>query len=402
MAPPPADVLLADANGRAALAVARSLSRRGVSFVAVGSERDGMVAASRHVQRYLYAPRPADDPEAFAEVVLEAAASAAVRLVMPLSDPALAICSERRGRLPPGARLAAAGHEAVRNVLDKRRNLDTAKRLGIRCPDEFVLEGPERISELVAALGLPLVLKNPGYGAHSGPGAGPKWAIVGSEAELRAHVARYARTGALPVFQQLVHGEVVNLCCLAARGTIVALHEYRSLRRIGWEGTSVLREVSEPTRQLADYAERLLAELEWDGVAQVAFVVGPRGDAWYMETNGRVWASVAGSIRIGWDFPYWAYRYFVDGDLPQLPPLAVGSKTCWRFGDLRLLGKRLRGVEPPLPPRPGKLRAIVDYLTAFRPGVHSDVFAADDPLPELVEHWTGLRLALARRLRDSP
>jgi len=396
----PVDVLVADANGRAALSVVRSLSRRGISFVALGSELNGMVAVSRHVRRYLRGPQPEDDAEAFGEAVLEAAARHRVRLVLPLSDPALAICSEQRDLLPPGATLAAAGEEAVRNVLDKRRNLDTAKRLGIPCPRDFTLDYPDQTSELIATLGLPLVLKNAGYGAHAGAGNGLKWAIARSEAELRAMLARCSDDAAPPVFQQLVHGDVTNLCCFAARGTIVAVHEYRSLRRIGWEGTSVLREVTEPTPSLVRHAERMLAELEWDGVAQVAFVVGRGGDAWYMETNGRIWASVAGSVAIGWDFPYWAYRYFVHRELPQPPPLAVGAMSCWRFGDLRLLGKRLSGVEPPMPPRPGKLRAIVDYASAFRPGVHSDVFALGDPLPELVEHWSGLRLALGRRLRQ--
>jgi predicted ATP-grasp superfamily ATP-dependent carboligase len=397
---PQAEVLLAGATGRPGLAAARSLSRRGISFVVVGNAPRGMIASSRHVRGYLRAPSPRDDPEAFAAAVLAACVEHDVRLVMPMDDAALAICSERRDLFPEGTRLAAASIDAVRNVLDKRRNLETAGRLAIPCPAEFDLEDVDQIPELVDRLGFPMVLKHPGRGPSARPvhGVGFKWLIARDENHLRALLDEHCADGRFPLFQELVAGRVTNLCCFAASGRVVAVHEYRSLRRMGWEGNSVLREVTESTPRLVQYAERLLGELSWDGVAQVAFIVRERdGASWYMETNGRFWGSVEGSIAIGWDFPYWAYRYFTHGELPAPPPVAVGSRTCWHFGDLRLLGRRLRGIEPPVPPRPGKLRAIADYIAGFRPGVHADVFALDDPLPELVEHLAGIRRAIRRR-----
>ena len=395
-----AEVLLAGATERPGLATARSLSRRGVPFVVVADEPRGMVARSRHVRRYLRVPRPDDDPDAFFDAVVGICAKHDVRLVMPMDDAALAVCSERRDALPAGTKLAAAGIDAVRNVLDKRRNLETAKRLGIPCPVEFRLESLDQTEELIERLGFPMVLKNPGREAGEASLLhGFKWLIARNERELRALLDQYGTSGGFPLFQQLVEGEVRNLCCFGASGRIATVHEYRSVRRVGWEGNSVLREVTESSPQLVRYAEQLLGDLKWDGVAQVAFIVRERdGASWYMETNGRFWGSVEGSIAIGWDFPYWAYRYFTRGDLPVPPPLALGSRACWHFGDLRLLGKRLRGIEPPVPPRPSPLRAIADYITGFSPGVHSDVFALDDPLPELVEHWQGVRLAVSRRL----
>jgi predicted ATP-grasp superfamily ATP-dependent carboligase len=352
------------------------------------------------VRRVVCAPLPDDDPDTFFDAVLRVCGEHDVRLVMPMDDAALAVCSERRDALPAGTSVAAASIDAVRNVLDKRRNLETATRLGIPCPAEFTLESVDQTAELIERLGFPMVLKNRGRPEGSaGLAHDFKWLIARDERQLRALLDRYAADGRFPLFQQLVEGEVRNLCCFGASGRLVAVHEYRSVRRVGWEGNSVLREVTASSPQLVRYAEQLLGELRWDGVAQIAFIVRERdGASWYMETNGRFWGSVEGSIAIGWDFPYWAYRYFTRGDLPQPPPLALGSRACWHFADLRLLGKRLRGIEPPVPPRPSPLRAIADYITGFNPGVHSDVFALDDPLPELVEHWDGIRLALGRRL----
>jgi predicted ATP-grasp superfamily ATP-dependent carboligase len=320
---------------------------------------------------------------------------------MPMTDAALLLCDRHRDEFPPGTTLAAAPSEAVRNVLDKPRNLATARGLGIPCPAQFELERIEQVPELIDRLGFPLVLKSPGYSSETGrPPAGFKWLVARDERELEDHLGRWCSSDAFPVLQELVVGTVRNLCCFAASGTIVALHEYRGIRRLDWEGNSVLREMTETTPALADYAGRLLGSLRWDGVAQIGFIVrDDDGDARYMETNGRFWGSVEGSIRVGWDFPLWTYRYFTAGKLPQPPPIMIGSKTCWRHGDLRLLAARLSGREAATPlPHPGRARAVADYVSGFRPGIRSDVFTLDDPLPSLVEHWTGVRQALARRL----
>jgi predicted ATP-grasp superfamily ATP-dependent carboligase len=397
-----AEVLLAGAIERPGLAAARSLSRRGVSFVVLGRTPRDFVASSRHVRRYLPGPDPNEDPDGFVDALANACAEYDVRLVMPMQDAALALCSEHRGALPEGTRLAAAGVDAVRNVLDKRWNLETATRLGIPCPAEFVLQDLDQTGELVERLGFPMVLKNRGRALGATSLAHDfKWLIAHDERELEALLRKHTGDGGFPLVQELVEGEVRNLCCFAASGKLVAAHEYRGLRRIGWEGHSVLREVTATTPELVEYAGRLLDELGWDGAAQVAFIVRPDGAARYMETNGRFWGSVEGSVAIGWDFPYWTYRYFTHGELPTPPPVEVGSRSCWHFGDLRLLWKRLRGVEPPIPPRPANLRAVADYLTGFASGVHSDVFALDDPLPELVEHLEGMPSALGRRLSRS-
>lgn len=58
---------------------------------------------------------------------------------------------------------------------------------------------------------------------------------------------RKRELGRFPLFQELVEGQVTNLCCFAPSGRIVAVHQYRSLRRIGWEGNSILREATAST-----------------------------------------------------------------------------------------------------------------------------------------------------------
>jgi hypothetical protein len=133
----------------------------------------------------------------------------------------------------------------------------------------------------------------------------------------------------------------------------------------------------------------MLQELAWDGVAQVAFFVSrDQGKVWYMETNGRFWGSTEGSVHAGWDFPLWVYRYFLCGEKPEPGPLQIGSRTCWHRGDLEALIGYMRGGESPTTGKqPGKLRAIIQYLSGFSPMNHSDVFRLSDPLPAVLDHY---------------
>jgi hypothetical protein len=117
-----------------------------------------------------------------------------------------------------------------------------------------------------------------------------------------------------------------------------------------------------------------------------------------METNGRFWASIEGSVHAGWDFPYWTYEYFLHGKKPEPGPIKLGSRTCWHTGDVLALLKFIagRGENPTPGTTPGRLRATMQCLSGFWPGIHSDLFRCNDPLPAMME----LRPYL-NRLRDA-
>ena len=136
------------------------------------------------------------------------------------------------------------------------------------------------------------------------------------------------------------------------------------------------------------------------GVAHLGFFVRESdGDVRYMETNGRLWASTAGSVAAGWEFPTWAYEYFVLGKAPTPPPEALGRLSRWHYGDLEALIGSLRGGDDSGGPARTRTRAVADYLSGFHPRVDSDMFTLDDPLPELLVHYHGIRGHASRALR---
>ena len=401
-----ASVLLAGGNDRSMLAAGRSLGRRGISFVAVGVAPRTMVAASRFVRPHIVGPGPsADDSGAYVDFLLDVVRGYGVEVVLPLTDRTLLACDRHRQAIESEARLAAPPSPAVRNVNDKRLNLRTARRLGIPCPDQFELATLDDVPSLIDHVGFPMVLKDPGPTAGGEPSPFDfNWLVAHDAHELNSYLKERCPPGAFPMFQRFVSGEVRNVCCFGVEGALAAIHEYRDIRRLG--GLSVFREVTRVSPRLREYAESMLRELDWNGAAHLEFFVREEdGDVRYMETNGRFWASIEGPIGAGWDFPYWTYRYFAHGERPHVPApsFRLGCRSRWHYGDLEALVELLAGQDGPTRAGGGRLRAVVDYVSGFRPRVHSDVFRLDDPMPELVEHLRGarrgaVRIRTARRL----
>jgi predicted ATP-grasp superfamily ATP-dependent carboligase len=390
-----ARVVLAGGSDRSMLSVARSLERHGITFVAAGVDPQSFIGSSRSLRGRIAdrGPDARAEPEAYVSYILEIARQTSAQLLLPQTDRTIHTCARHRKTIEEVVRVAGAPAPAVLNVLDKRLNLATALRLGIPCAAEFQVERPEQVRDMVRELGFPLVLKNPGPASEgSRPRFDFRYLIANDEAELRHHLERCPPDG-YPLFQRLVTGVVHNVCCFAVEGEVVASHEYVSLRR--HSGYSAYRMITSAREDLKRYAELMLGELRWNGAAHLGFFVDGR-DVNYMETNGRFWASTEGSVSAGWDFPYWTIQYFGDGVRPLAPPRrqGEGARSRWHYGELTALLAFLSGRDVQTGAGPGKMKAVLDYLRGFSPRVHPDVFRLDDPAPELLEHWHGLKRAL--------
>jgi len=394
-------VIVTDGENRSALAVCRSLAAQGHRVVVIARSRRCLAGRSRAVLRTCLGPHPGKDAAGLADLARTLAEEERADLVIPISDHALIALDRHRDRLDGIAPMALAGHEAVRNVVDKRRNLDLAARVGLPVPREFRLTSRNQVDEMVDCLGWPIVLKRPGVSHDpSSQDFGFRVLFARDRATLDSYLDRYCGDGPFPLFQEFADGIAVNVVCFAVKGELIAAHQYRSIRT--YSGSGVLRQVIEAEPDLAEHARRILAALAWDGVAHVGFFVNRRTKrAWYMEVNGRFWASVQGSVDAGWDFPAWTYDYFAKGQRPRPPPLHVGSRTCWHMGDWLSLVEYLRGGESPTPgSRPSRARAVADWVSGFAPGIRSDTFRWTDPGPgvgELTDYARRLGAGLFRR-----
>ncbi len=382
-------ILLAHADCRAGLAVARSLARNGYTPVAAVTDLYTPENYSKYLprsQRFLI-PHPEYDPIDFIRSLKQGALKHKCTAVIPITDAAISSLYRLQQQWPSEISIIGASAQATNAVLDKACNIDIATKLGIPCPQTISIDSLAEIMPSLEKYSLPWVLKRPSKTTPLPDGVN-KFSVqfVESESELRHALTRLWDAGVKPQIQPFFYGNMHVICCFAVKGEICASHGYISIRRSKHAG--VLREITPVHPQCRKYTERLLRELQWEGVACVQFLVNDENnEVCYLETNGRFWASTQGSINAGWDFPAWTVRYFIDGIEPAPLPLPIKSTTCYHTLDLELLLRFLMGGPSPSHNHtPGKLKAIWNYLSAFGPATQSDVFCWQDPVPSIIDH----------------
>jgi predicted ATP-grasp superfamily ATP-dependent carboligase/thymidylate kinase len=385
-------VLVTDAGRGSAVAVIRSLGRRGWQVVAADSDRYSPGFRSRYTWRRLRHPDLREDPRGAASRIAAAVEAWGIDLVIPVTDEAILALQSVREQLEHHARLAIPGDDALDRAADKEQSLQLAEQLGLPVPRFRIAWDADTALQAAEEIGWPVVLK-PTRSRHWTPGeaiAASSVRSVSSPTELRAAMA--SLRGERVLVQEFWPGEGHGVEVLADAGRPLLLFQHRRLREVPpWGGSSAFRESADLDPALADHAVRLLHAMHWRGLAMVEFRVGPRGPA-FMEVNGRIWGSLPLALQAGVDFPGALADLVMDdrqppvhvtGGLPGSYPTGVRSRSLsleisW-IGTV--LARRTAGPVP-LPPRREALRVALRLLS---PRDGWDMLSTEDPGPGLAE-----------------
>lgn len=359
-------VLVTDGASAAALAVVRSLGRRGFRVEVADPDPRARARRSRYAAASHICPDPGRDPSAFQAW----ACAQRVDLVIPATDLSLVPLLAVRDALP--GRLAAAPTAAVEVTLSKYATARHADARGIPSPRTQLLPADD--------VALPAVIK---------PDRSKVWTEHGVEhlsvahaqtpAELADHAARLARFGPV-VAQARVPGDIVAIAALAHEGETLAAFQYRRLHQVPTTGGASSYRMSERIDpDLAAHVDRFLAPLGWTGVAMFEFKVAG-DDAWLIEVNGRFWGSLALPIAAGADFPAWLAELLLH-DRRIFPGYRSGVRCRTLTGEVAWW----KAVARRDPGAPGVARALVDTVRALDPAERWDGYTPDDPLPALDE-----------------
>jgi len=398
-----------DGDERPALAITRSLGRRGIS-VLVGAERGASLASSsKYCAKRVTYPSPYRDPEAFRRFLADFVRRERVDVVVPVSDvTTTAVCMDQDA-LAPHAALAVPPFCAFDLVTDKSAVLQSAARQGIPIPRTHFVDGVDGFREIAGRVEYPAVVKP----ARSRILTPRGWLRTGvhyasDEDDLRRLYERTWYLASYPsLIQHRVVGPGVGLFVLFERGELLTAFAHKRLReKPPSGGVSVLCESAPVDPRLVEDAVRLLGPLGWHGVAMLEYKQdGPSGCCLLIEVNGRFWGSLELAVDAGVDFPYLSCQLAL-GRRPELPPTyRVGVKNHWLLGDLDHLLVRLvkRPRDLSLPDRaPSRLRTLIEFLKSARPGRHDQVASGEDPGPflyELREYARSLATSIAHTAR---
>ena len=154
-----ARVLVTDAGRGSAIAVIRSLGRRGLHVIATDHDRRSPGFRSRYAAERIVLPDPAADPAGVVDRLHALAAAGRVDLIVPVTDEVLLPLSDARERFDGLCALAIPDRAALATAGDKAATLELARRLGVPVPPTVVARTADEALAAASDLGWPVVLK---------------------------------------------------------------------------------------------------------------------------------------------------------------------------------------------------------------------------------------------------
>jgi predicted ATP-grasp superfamily ATP-dependent carboligase len=389
---PETKVFVTDGDQRPALAIARSLGRRGVC-VLVGAEQSvSLASSSKYCARQVVYPSPYRHSEAFDRFLLEFVERERVDVVVPVTDVTTHLVARNWHVLSRHSATASPPFEAFDLVANKWSLLQHASQCGIPIPRTHFVDGVAGLTALVAHIEYPAVVKPLRSRILTDAGwlnATVQYAHCESDLVRLYHDTEYL--ACYPsLIQERIVGPGIGVFVLCDHGRVRAAFAHRRLReKPPSGGVSVLCESVALDPELLDQAMRLLEPLGWHGVAMLEYKQDERtGRSFLMEVNGRFWGSLQLAVDAGVDFPYLAYQLALGQRLEIPHRYKIGVRSRWLLGDLDHLLLRLfhSTGEQHLPNcAPSRIRTLLDFLKFAGSGLHYDVVSLDDPLPFLHE-----------------
>src|SRR5258707_11965999 len=152
-------IMVTDAGIGSAIAIIRSLGRKGWRVIAADCDPHSPGFHSRYAQEQLLYPPPETSPRECVTTLFQAAIEKGVSLIIPVTDPIILPLSEGRARFDGVCKLALPDSAALDVVTNKLKTLQLAERLGVPAPLTYPVHATGEALEHARRLGWPVVLK---------------------------------------------------------------------------------------------------------------------------------------------------------------------------------------------------------------------------------------------------
>lgn len=387
---PTAWIFGASVNG---LSFVRSLARRGVPTVLLDSDR--LPGAYSSLATFVRLPPVEQEPQMWLDLLCKAAEKYQERPVAFItSDVHGLFFAEHESLLNPWIRFLIPNREAFESIVDKQRQYELARRVGVPIPETHFPEHEAEVRSLASRIPYPCILKP--YQSHIGKEKlmGKKVVRIENEETLLRWYVSLEDSGVPFMIQEVIPGGDDALFGYLAfwdhQGNELAWLTKQKLRQnppLYGDG-SLQKTVELP--ELRELSCQLLKGFHYRGFVGVEFKRDPRdGLLKLMEINPRTVSGNQLAISAGIDFPFIGYRYLTGQPLTpeQLGPFQVDVKYLNEEWDLKAF-LALR--------REGKL-GFGEWIRSIRGARAKALWALDDPKPALAVLWRVLRAAFCGR-----
>jgi predicted ATP-grasp superfamily ATP-dependent carboligase len=396
-------ILVTDGNQRATLAVTRSLGRAGMDIIVGETSVRSLSAASKYCKAGVQYPSPYTDEAGFLQAIVQVVQRHKIDMLVPITDITSAIFAEHKESLAAHTTVAVVGMDTFWRMSDKNSLHHLADELGIPTPTLFYLNQAQEIEQIIDQITFPCIVKP----SRSRLRVAGRWIATSvqratSHNDLRRLLREKPELQYPFMIQREVHGEGQAVFLMCEHGKPLVSFAHRRLReKPPWGGVSVLRESVQAEPRMQTYAERLLKEAAWHGVAMVEFKVDTQtGTPYLMEVNGRFWGSLQLAIDAGVDFPRMHVQLFNNETVVVPESYRTGIRSRWLLGDIDHLLLRLS--------KEGRARCagmqgigalLWSFSKIFQKNTYYEVESWDDPGPATHEILAYVRTGLNALLR---
>lgn len=378
-------VLVLDADQRSALAIIRSLGRKGLSVIAGHHLSRALGAASKYAAGTVRYPDPATSARSFASEIMALSDRLAIDTVIPATDSTTMLLASQPD-FAKSTHLAAPAASSYEALTDKACLFELASRLGIPVPVTQIADTAAGIEAAAHAIGFPVVLKPARSRYLKGDRILSTAVQIATDPPALAQALRTQKwVGDIPcLIQRFVTGHGAGIFALHGPSGPIAWFAHRRIReKPPTGGVSVLCESIPIDPVMQSIASKLLAAASWTGVAMIEFRVASDGTPYLIEVNGRFWGSLQLAIDCGVDFPWLLYQITQGLSVATPQEYVVGRRLRWLMGDLDSLFIRLQ--QPQLSPL-AKARAFGAFMRSFLdPACRQEILRISDPRPGFVE-----------------
>ncbi len=340
-------VLVLNANQRSSLAVVRSLGRHHVQVFSADETPDSLAGSSRYSKACFQYPSAQQQPEEFCQSIQVLCKLHRIDIVIPMTELTATLLLEQNSS-EQCYQLPFAELETVNSLADKCQLIHTAETIGIPIPDTWYVDNPDQLPIDLKKASYPLVLK-PGKSWVKYQG---KWihttVRIAENAQQAADILKTDDAFRAHPFmlQAFLPGHGGGIFALYNKGKPLAFFGHRRIReKPPRGGVSVLSESAVPDKTLESYARKILAHVNWHGVAMVEFRITPEGKPYLMEINTRFWGSLQLAINAGVDFPWLLYQITCGQQAETVKQYRSGIRLRWWLGNLDWLYLILRDAE---------------------------------------------------------
>jgi len=393
-------VLLLDGHSLPCLAFTRSLGRAGISVTVASESPDASTRVSRHGTKFPICPSPLREPEAFRHWLFRTLSQEHFDLLVGMTDQTVFLLQEWREQLGQLVDVPLAPREAFQLAWDNAATVKLAQELGIPTPRTFFIQDWGDLERVAQSQRGPLVIRpRHSINCKDGMYCQVKVEYAFDAQMLRKKYALVHYDSPWPLIKEYVPGVGAACFFLRHQGKILARFQHQRIRETNPTGSgSCLRVSVAPDPALMEAGERLLAAMNWEGLAMVEYRVGTDGTAYLIEVNPRPWGSIQLAVEAGVDFPLLWYCAVTGQPVKEVHSHRAGVYCRYLGGDLRNLESVLHGPPPDWRlPYPKRLPTLLQFLKFWGPNLCYDDFASGDWRPGFIEILNYL-VTLKRRI----